>query len=322
LAKDEPLDLRGIGEGKSAIEAANSLGTLAGSLVLQRALELLRFELPVLNRISTDLSDAPAKFNQTVNVQKITPPAVTDYNTSTGYASSDIAVADVPVVINKHKAVQVKVTVEDLASTTRALLDEQAAPMAYALGADVAGALWALILNANFSNKTTVSASNFNRTYVIAVGTALTGRKVPKFKRTLILNPTYYGKLAEDTTVVAVATNPDAVRAITTGKLPDLHGFALSEQGTLTDNSENLTGAGFAPAALALAARVPADYTQVFPGATAGARVQTVTDPDTGLSLMQVQFIDHKLGAAYSRAAWMYGVAKGDTDQLQRIVSA
>ena len=325
LAAGESLPLGSVARARSngdVIEASNSLGTLAGALVLQRVLEQLRFEMPVLSRISTDLSDATIRYGQTVNVQKLTPPSVVSYNTSTGFASSDITATDVPVVINAHKAVQIDINVQDMASTNRDLLGEQTSGMVYALSADFFAALWALFLNANYSNKTTKALASFARPTVIAMGTALTKRKVSKYKRSLILNPDYYGKLAEDTTVVAIQTNPDAARSITTGRLPDLHGFGLMESGFAVDNSENLQGVAFAPSAVAFAARVPDDYTKVFPGAAAGSRVETIQDPVSGLAMMLVQFIDHKLARAYQRVAIMYGVAKGDTEQLERLISS
>jgi hypothetical protein len=50
------------------ILAANALGSLAGNLVVQKALTLLKLDFPVLTAFSTDFTDAGAKFNQTVVV--------------------------------------------------------------------------------------------------------------------------------------------------------------------------------------------------------------------------------------------------------------
>src|SRR5690606_13212154 len=141
--------------------------------------------------------------------------------TSTGYAKSDITVTDIPVVINKHKAVTVELNVENMGSTNRDLLDEQALPMAYALGEDMVGALYALITAGNYANSTAQAESGFARPTVIKLGKELTKPKAPRFKRSLLLNADYYAKLAEDATVVAVLNNPDAARSISTGKLPD-----------------------------------------------------------------------------------------------------
>ena len=322
LEAGEHIEFRGFTRGLNAVDAANSLGTLVGALVMQRSLELLRYELPLLSRISTDLSDAPIKWNQNVYVRLITPPAVTSYNADTGYSSSDITATDVAVAINAHKSVQVDVNVQDMAGTNRALLDEQAEAMKYSLSKDLTDALYALILAANFANKETVAQVDFSRDSVINLGVAMTKSKAPLYKRSMVLCPDFYGELAKDTTIVGINTNPDAARSITTGRLPDIHGFAPIEAGNLPSNAQNLVGAGFCPSALCLAARVPDDYTKVFPGAGAGSKVEIITDPDSGLSLMMVQFISHTLARAYSRVAWMYGVAKGDASQLRRIVSA
>src|SRR5688500_12389486 len=46
------------------ILAANSLGSLAGDLIVQRALTLLKMSFPALSAISTDFSDESVKFGQ------------------------------------------------------------------------------------------------------------------------------------------------------------------------------------------------------------------------------------------------------------------
>ena len=70
-----------------------------------------------------------------------------------------------------------------------------------------------------------------------------------------------------------------------------------------------------------IAARLPNDYASILPGASYGS-VTTITDPDLGLSVMQVQYVDHKLGFAESRMALMYGVAAGQVNAGQRLISA
>jgi hypothetical protein len=50
--------------------------------------------------------------------------------------------------------------------------------------------------------------------------------------------------------------------------------------------------------------------------------VQMVTNPDTGITVMLVQWVDHQLGASRGRIAIMFGAAKGQVDAGQRLVSA
>ena len=62
---------------------------------------------------------------------------------------------------------------------------------------------------------------------------------------------------------------------------------------------------------LAAATRLPADYTQALPGASHGAS-RVITEPDSKLSVMLTQYVNHDIGSAISRVALMYGGAIGN----------
>lgn len=301
------------------ILAANSLATLTGDLVTQRALTLLKLNFPVLRSISTDFSAENAAFNQAVKTRLITVPSATDYDASTGYATSDATTTDVSITINAHKAVQIKFGVNELASTRRDLFGEQAEAANYALGKVLVDALYALITSGNFANVTTKALANFSRADVTAMAKALFNRGVPEMRRTLLLNPDYFEKLGQDSTLVSLAAfqRPEV---ITDWVLPPVAKFDVKQAVNLPTTG-NLTGFGFTPDALAMATRVPNDYTQAQPGASHGA-VSVVTNPDTGISVQLVQFVDHTLGASFWRIAIMFGVAKGQAASGQRLVSA
>lgn len=313
-----PLLSKGVRLGP--ILAANSLGTLSGELVTQRALSLLKLSFPMLSAISTDFSDAPIAYGQTVKTRLRAVPAVTDYNAVTGYATSDAATTDVPVVINNHKAVQIGFNANELASTDRDLFGEQAEGAHYALGKALVDALYALILAANYTNATTKALATFSRTDMTAMAKAMYNRAVPAAGRFVLLNPDYYEKLQSDPTIVNLAAY-QMPEVITQYKLPPVAGFQPYQAVNLP-NTGNLTGFGGTPDVLALATRMPNDYTIALPGATGGGVVQTVTNEDTGISVMLVMFVDHKLGGAYWRIALQFGAAVGNGAAGQRLISA
>lgn len=302
------------------VNAANSIGTTAGSLVLQESLDLLVEKFPLLTLISRDFSDASIKANQAVYTRIITPPTINDYSTSTGYAFTPGATTtDVSITIDKHKFVAVEFRVDELAGTNRDLFGEQSEGMQYTLGSQIYSDLLALITAGNFTAKSTVAVADFGRNACVDLDKDMSTNKVPRSQRQLLLNPSYYAKLSQDLTVVAALYNSAHGNAITTGELPDVSGFRVHQVVSLPTTG-NLTGFALTPAALAIAARVPNDYTQVF-GAQ-GAQVQTVTQPESGLSAMYVGLTDHALGKAIGRVAIMYGVAKAHVTCGQRIVSA
>ena len=302
------------------IQAANTLGTLVGDLVVQRSLTFLKFEFPVLSRITTDFSAESASYNQTIRTRIRSALTATDFNTSSGYASSDVTDTDVTVVLNNHKAVQITYGANDLASTRRLLFGEQEEPVHYAIGKALVDALYALLTTANFTNSTKASVAATSRGTLVEIAKQLTLRGVRQSNRTLLANTPVFAQLQNDATLIQLATFQDR-SLIEQYKLPMIANLQPIEAPNLP-STNNLTGVAFTPDALLMAVRLPNDYTQVFPGATGGGVTSVVTNPDTGVSVMLTQFIDHKLGAAYMRVAFMFGVAVGQAASGQLLVTA
>jgi hypothetical protein len=305
-----------------ALSASNSVGTLAGTLVTQRTLELLRFQFPALTRFATDFSDEPASYNQTITSRIISIPTVQTYNTSTGWTDSGDTTTDVSVTINQHKGVPITFDSNTLASTVRRLFDEVAPAAAYALAKNMIDALYGNITAANFTAAAEVSGlADFARANVINMGTDLTlaGAPMGSMNRTLLLYSTYFGKLAQDAGIVNLAAFQKP-GIITDGDLPDVHGFKVVDSPNLPAGSDHIVGFGGSKSALVIAARIPNDYTKVLPGASYG-NVNVVTNPDLGISVMLTQYVDHKLGSATQRISLMYGTALGQAAAGQLLTS-
>jgi phage I-like protein len=293
------------------------LGTLSGTLVTQRVLELLKFMFPSLTSFTTDFSDQPAQFNQTIMTRTVEVPDVQTYNTSTGWTDSDADTADVPVTINQHKGVPITFNANILASTVRRLFEEFAPAQAYALAKDMVDNLYTNITDANFPNNTVVGTTAFNRSSVIDVGIAqdLLGVPAGLGMRHLLLYPTVFGNLEKDSVFVSplLYTKPELISEPTPGGVSlaiKVENYEVIKAPNLPTNNGNVTGFAGSKSALCIATRVPNDYTSVLPGASFG-NVQMVTDPDIGITVMLVQYVNHQLGTATSRIALMYGTAPG-----------
>jgi hypothetical protein len=317
---------------REAIKAADvtdaNLGTLAGTLVAQRTLELLHFYFPELTAFTTDFSDQPITFNQTVMTRTITIPAVQTYSTTTGWADISAATIDVPVTLNNHKGVTISYNEQIMASTMRKLFDEQAPAQAYALAKNIIDALYAVITDANFTNNTVATGTAFGRSTVVDVGVALNLRGVPNMPgtRTMLLYSTFFGNLQKDATLMQLAAfqrsglitenqpGTDAAYGIT------VSGFQVYDAPNLPTNNANLNGFAGSKSALLIVTRIPNDYTVDLAGASYGT-VQTVTNPNIGISVMSTQYVDHTLAVAKSRLSIMYGVAAGQTAAGQLIKS-
>lgn len=309
--------------------AANMLGTLSGTLLAQRALDLLKIEFPLLSRISTKFTEQRFKpdmvgrpgFNQTIATRLVSVPAVGTYSEELGYVSQNAETTDVAVTIDAHKFVQVDFNANEM-STVRKLLAEQETPLHYAIGKDLVDAIYALFTEENFPETPTIRALvDWDRSGVIAIGTAMqggsAGRNANSGTRTLLLDSNYYGKLCEDETVVSNIHNRSA-DTISTGVLPMVAGYLPVDAPNITSGSR--VGVGLRADAVALATALPEDYANQ-PGLPATALQEVVTNPDLNLSVHLTIFQDHKGGKTFMRLAWMRGQARGNQKSAQLLLN-
>ena len=337
IPKNEEQRTRLLGTLRTTVEDAimaadvtdTNLGTIAGTLVTQRTLELLKFVFPPLTRFTTDFSDQPATFNQTIVTRLITIPTLVTYSTATGWADATAQTTDVSVILNNHKGIPITFNENLLASTMRQLFGEFAEASAYSLGKGLVDALYANLTDANFTNNTVSASTAFNRAAVIDVGTALTLRGVPLAmgNRTMLLWPAAFGNLEKDAAMLQFSTNVPSTSIVTDGVTPEsafainVEGFKIYDAPNMPSNNANLVGFAGSRSALVMVTRTPNDYTTVNPGSSNG-NVQMVTDPDIGITVMQVQYVNHTLGSATSRLALMWGTAAGQTAAGQLIKAA
>jgi hypothetical protein len=97
--------------------------------------------------------------------------------------------------------------------------------------------------------------------------------------------------------------------------------FQVVNAPNLPTNDGNVTGFAGSKSALVIASRLPNDYTKFAPGVSYG-NVQTVTDPDLGLSVMLTQYVDHTLATGNQRLTLMYGTNAGQGAAGQLIKAA
>jgi hypothetical protein len=142
-------------------------------------------------------------------------------------------------------------------------------------------------------------------------------------QRTLLLYPDAFAALEKDSTLLSPLAFLQE-NLIKQGQNPPpefilpVAGFRVIKAPNLPSNNANLIGFGGSKSALVIASRVPNDYTTVLPGASFG-NVAMVTDPDLGLTVLQVQYVNHQLGTATSRISLMYGTAAGQGNAGQLI---
>jgi hypothetical protein len=315
----------------------NALGTLATATIVQEALALVFAKRPVLNRVSTgftDVNGSPiAQFGQSVITRTLGVPAVGNF----GDAAANRADVDVPVALNQFKQLRYDFTPQQYSGTNRDLIRESAEPMAVAMAnymVDAVGALWT---PANFPARTgadaiangavntkTVLGAGWDYTHLVNTRMTLNKAGVPDFKRYYVGNSDVYGSMLNDLRIVAALNNPNNMGAIEKGELPEVSGLGLQEYPNLTAKAgNNLVGVAGTPDSVVYAQRVPRDPRDVpgFAGIPIPGRIGIVTEPRTGLSVMVVEFVALPSLNITTMLIWMYGVAVGNPNNAQLIVS-
>ncbi|MEI7730177.1 MAG: phage protease [Verrucomicrobiota bacterium] len=299
-------------------------GTMAGSLIAQRTLELFKLQFPVLSAISTDFSDMPAQYGQSVISRIVSVPTPATYNTTTGWTSPTAAATDVSITLDEHVGVPITFNSNQLASTMRRLFDEQAPAASYALSKYFVDKIYALLLLANFNGYAAVSGTkipkayakypvalgDFGRSTLAKLNAVFNPNEVPLNNRFVLLNSDYHAQLAQDPSLVTFYAGQRNPEIVTDSLIPQLAGFKPIEAPNLPTTA-NMVGFAGHKSGLVIATRTSNDYTQALPGSSYGS-VMTITSPDTGISATLVQYVDHKLGMATWRIQVMLGAAVGD----------
>jgi hypothetical protein len=292
---------------------ANTLGTTNANVIAQRALEILVADYSFLRNSVTDFSADAAKYNASVFTARISATTAQDYSQSTGYAATAVTQTDVQITLNKFKHVSYSVDDSERTSSNINLIERFAGSAAHALGLQMVGDLLALVTSSSFTSALTVASSAFSYRSVVSAGITLNNNNSPVNGRYAVLNPSYYGALLNDTTVVA---NPqisgDLVR---TAGIGNVAGFNINQYSAVPSNSITLGGFFAQQEALLIAARVP----EVPTGVSIPGDISVVTEPRTGLSVQIREFYDVVLGKQSRTFALIYGVKAGETSSLVRI---
>ena len=310
----------------------NSLGTLSGTIVIQRALELTFQKFPQLSLFAKGFKEldgkvAQAKLNQTVVSRILTPSTVSTFGT----AAQNYSATDVPGKLRNFKQIYHAFTVGEVNSTERNLIDEAALPMATGLAIAITNSVANLVSRSNFGTTVNSQASalavasawSYSNT-LVPLRTGLKKRGAPEQGRFFVANADVDGALITDPLVVAALNNPANGLAIQSGKLPEImSGLQYgSFDGLATGPDGNLLGFAGTPDALMYVARAPMTPDEVFGAAAARAPFVygIITEPMTGFSVMVQQWIGTDL-KVHTRLAWLDGLEKGNNNNLIRLIS-
>ena len=270
------------------------MATLTPKLILADIAKAFAVTAPMLSRVSSDFTSEPLRLNQSAIAHIAKRPDVLDYDYDKGYADnaveSNSLVEDRPLVINRHKHVPIKVSylqsLQDQKKVYQSAINESAC----ALGKAVVDDGLAQITAANFSQFTAEDLANMDRDILGSVRKSMNKRGAMTSMRTAIVNSDVFEELDADPRIASRDYYGQQTGGEALGMLTGVAGFGQIMEYPDLPNQENLVGFAFDSRAIAVKTGLPADIEMVRNdlGAPSIARFETITDPDTGLTLLGI----------------------------------
>lgn len=298
------------------------MATLSVNEILQDTLDAFKVQFPMLTSptgFATDFSSKTAKKGDTVYAHIRTLPGVESYDSSAGYeANADEGsglLTDVPVALDQHKHVPVKLDHIDILSSKKDLYAGAISDMAFVLGKSVVDFTLAKVVAANFSYGANQTIANTSKETVDAATLGLNVKGVSSRNRFGITTSQFYNALEADSRIASGDYHGQQRTSNAYGQLTNVSGFGkIYEYPDLqTAAGENINAFFGHPSAVAVVSRVPSDPSQLAAsiGIPSIAAFNTLTDPDSGLTLLGIQWMKAGLFDIYLTVSLLYGAAAG-----------
>lgn len=316
------------------------MATLTPKRILADIASAIAVQAPLLTRVAGEFTAEPLKKGQQAIAHIAQRPTVSDYDyaDAAGYGAgateANTLVEDRTVTISSHKHAPIKVSylqaLQDQKQVYQAVLAEAAA----AIGKAIVDDGLAQILAANFSESTTETIANTDRDTLGAVRTAMNKVGAATSGRTAIFNSDAFESLDADPRIASRDYYGQQTGGQPLGMLRNVAGFEqVMEYPDLPTNAENLSGFAMDPRAMAIKTGLPNDIESIRQqtGAPAAANFETITDPDTGLTLLGITWQQpgtfHIFMSVTLMWGWSVGSAGGSAGDIadycgHRIITA
>jgi hypothetical protein len=292
---------------------ANTIAGVNLAAVAEESLPALQSCFAPLAGIMTDFSDDIKEEGGSVTTRVPTKPTAQDL--SSGYSTTDVAMTAKTVTLGDFQGFVWGFKDSERSKSAIHLNDLFIEPALQAVGDKVFGDIWDLVVAANFSTSSTITAANFDRDDIVDLRTSLTDtKKAPKTGRTIWADPSHYGALLKTLNSAEV---PGIGSDKAEGIVPRSSGFNIYESDQCDANGENLAAFAFHKSALLMAAR-RVDYEMAE---QAGVEVEDIMIPGLNLPVQFRRWYDANAGELKYSLGLLYGVAVGN-DFGHRVVTA
>jgi len=281
-------------------------------LYSQLALESFVKTLAPLNVFSTSYSADAAARGASVEVPLVANLTATNFADS--YEGDGGTLNAIRVNIDKHKIVTVRISDTEYSKSSNADVQKFAYQQGRALAQAVLEDIWSSFTTsyaAPVTGLTTLTLAN-----VRTLRKELSADKVPLEQRSLVLDSDLYDGLLSQSNL-SDASQFGARDAIVDGRVPRVYGMNVFEVTSLPTNSITLKGFAVHPNALAVAVRaLPAQAPSEYLAAN------TVTDPETGLTIGYRRFYSPASGRHMASFEATYGYTRAITNAARLALGA
>lgn len=291
--------------------------TLSVSELLTDTLDAFKVQVPALSHFSTAFTTGTAKKGDTITGHILKVPTTADYHADTGYENgvqeSTALFEDVSVTLDQHKHVPVKLDYLDQISSKVDLYERAIGNVAFALGKGIVDNGLSKIVAANFSEATTESIANTDIETLRTV-TAAMNAKGAGTERFGLMNSSFATALAADSRIASGDYHGQMQGANPYRSLRNIEGFTqIDEYPAFPANSHNLSAFFFDRRALIVATAIPNDPQKYAAslGIPSIANFETVTDPDSGLTLLGITWMKAGTFDIYLTMTLLWGVNAG-----------
>lgn len=270
-------------------------------------------QLAPLRAFSTDFSEEAKNPGEAVLVPLISADAALDWNdTTNNFNQSAATLGDRNVPLNGHKNTGFAITPAQMANFNPSWWEGKADLNSASIADAVLLAVVALVTPANYgdtaADKLQISLDGFDKASVTKIRAKAIAKKLRINRSVLCLNPDFYSEL-----LGSLDANVYGGReAMVQGVIPGLLGFnAIVEIPQMA-----IPGFVAQPGAIAVAGRTMPLFSQ-----KPYEQVKTFSEPNTGLPMMNVVYVDGPTGKGSTTVNAMFGCAKGADDQLIRLIA-
>lgn len=305
--------------GNSArLPSARLMATLSVTEILMDTLDAYKQMVPMLSAFSTDFSSATAVKDQQIIAHIAGLPTVQDYDVNQGgFKNGATAVTDlltdVPVTLDRLKHVPVKVAYLSQLASRKDLYKEAIRNNAYVLGKSMVDYALTLAVAANFTHESAFAVNDSDLDALEHIRTDLNGQSAAPVGRFGFVNSTVSAVIQADERVASGDYYGQLNGGSGYRRFTNIAGFEnVWEYPDFPANGENLTGFFGDKRAVVIASRRPdmQNLAQQL-GIPTVMRFESVTDPETGLTLTGIAWQEQGTADVYVSVAVLYGAKAG-----------